>query len=52
MALLDKIIQVLPQAQRLAIKSLLASKKKASEIKTAREELAAAEQLYKNLQVS
>lgn len=50
MALLDKIIQVLPQAQRLAIKSLLASKKKASEIKTAREELAAAEQLYKNLQ--
>lgn len=50
MALLDKIIQVLPQAQRLAIRSLLASKKKAAEIRTAREELAAAEALYKNLQ--
>lgn len=50
MALLDKIIQVLPTAQKAAIRSLLARKKKLGFIRTNREEQIEAQLLYELIQ--
>ena len=52
MALLTKIIQVLPAAQRFAIKSLLAQRKKLRDIPSPRDELAEANRMLALVQSS
>ena len=49
MGLLNKVIQVLPIAQRLAVRMLLAQRKKLGNIRTARQELEEANRLLEEI---
>jgi len=49
MSLLQTVVQVLPVAQRLAVRTLLAQRKKLGNIRTARQELAEADRLLEEI---